>query len=258
MFNLKVWVDSETKESPLILIIPGFMNETSIDQPLSGWYEQITRFANEHSFSAGGIYWESGNIVKNRVDSLETYKLSKGLLSTWKDSLKKADKLVLPLRRVLKEIDRPIILVGHSLGGRIALKIAEKYPKDSIQSIVALAPAYENTICRYDKIESAVKRNIVVCHSNRDMVLQSLFSMGQNSKDVLQGVKALKNKDKWGVLKALSQVVTHRVTNPALGVSGIPRQHQTEKFIVQDFTPLGHLGYSNELYKILCQFREQL
>ena len=57
MFNLKVWVDSETKESPLILIVKGLMNETSIDQPLSpGWYEQITRFANEHSFSAAEVF----------------------------------------------------------------------------------------------------------------------------------------------------------------------------------------------------------
>ena len=258
MFNIKYWVDDPNPKRPLLIAIPGFLNEREIEEPLSGWYEQTMRFAHENAFSAAGLYWNSRGLTNNRVNSLNPYKLSKGLLSTWRDAAKEADRLILPLRRTLKEIDRPVILVGHSLGGRIALKVAERFPKDKIQSLVVLAPAYESTICKYDKIESAVLNKIIVCHSKRDMVLQSLFTLGQSSRSVLKGLKAFQTKDKWSMLGALSEIATHRMTNPPIGLYGIPSNRHSDKFIVSDCNPLGHLDYCGKLCEILNQNKEYL
>lgn len=258
MFSIKYWVDDPNPKRPLLLIIPGFLNEKDIQQPLSGWYEQTLRFAHENAFSAAGLYWNSRGLTNNRVTSLNPYRLSKGLLATWRDAAKEADRIVMPLRRALKEIDRPIILVGHSLGGRIALKVGERFPKGKIQSIVTLAAAYESSVCKYDKIQSSVQNKVIVCHSQRDMVLQSLFTLGQSSRSVLKGLKAFQTKDKWSMLGALSEIATHRVTNPAIGLYGIPSSHMSDKFIVQDCNPLGHLDYCKELCAILSQHKEDL
>ena len=250
--EVRVWKDSYCKESPLMIVVPGFLNETPTECFMGEWSGQAIRFANEHSFSVGGLYWDSRGLSNHRVTDLDLYKLPRQLLATWRDAQREADRVSIQLRKVLKTIDRPVILVGHSLGGRIVLKAAERVRKGSIHAIIALAPAYESAFCKYDRIDSAVKMCSIICYSKQDKVLSSLFTLGQSSKSVNEGLTALKRRNKWAAVKALSEIVTYRVTHAALGLDGIPESAQAFESIKPfNYFNLGHLDYCNELYNIL-------
>lgn len=57
--------------------------------------------------------------------------------------------------------DIPIALLGHSMGGRAALYVADA---PGVQAVVALAPWVE----QYDRVEPLAGRRVLIMHSDRD------------------------------------------------------------------------------------------
>jgi len=57
----------------------------------------------------------------------------------------------------------PIALIGHSMGGRVALTVADD---PSVRAVVALAPWIEPR----DRVEPVTDRRLVVLHGDRDRV----------------------------------------------------------------------------------------
>lgn len=59
--------------------------------------------------------------------------------------------------------EQPIALVGHSMGGRTALRIADEA---RVRSVVALAPWVE----RYDRVEPVAGRRLLIVHGEHDRI----------------------------------------------------------------------------------------
>ena len=65
--------------------------------------------------------------------------------------------------------DRPIALIGHSMGGRTALYVADD---PSVRAVVALAPWIE----AYDPIEPVAGRRLLIAHGNHDRITDPAVS----------------------------------------------------------------------------------
>ncbi len=57
--------------------------------------------------------------------------------------------------------DRPVILLGHSMGGRVAVHVADD---PSVVGVVALAPWWEGT----DPVHTLAGRSLIAAHGRRD------------------------------------------------------------------------------------------
>lgn len=253
--NLKIWSDGEANK-PIVIIIPGFLNETDIETPLQGWDDPVIRFCSENMFSAAGLYWDSKSFTRNAVNTLSLHKLQNGILDTWRAARKEADRISKKLDSILNGIDRPVILVGHSLGGRIALKYASRKGIKNLQSVYALAPAVSQAEIDLEVIEQNVEKSVIIGYSKRDLVLQCLYPIGRNKSTFSQLTKSLKRRDV-KALRYLSQIVSNHVENPPIGCVGISDTDTLKKTILRAFG-ISHTQYCSELYSILDEVRESL
>lgn len=253
--NLKIWSDGEVNK-PIVIVVPGFLNETSIETPLKGWDEPIIRFCNENMFSAAGLYWDSKSFTRNEVNSLSLHKLQNGILDTWRAARKEADRISKKLGSILNNIDRPIILVGHSLGGRIALQYASQKGIKPLQSVYALAPAVSQSEIDLDSIEQNVEKSVIIGYSKRDLVLQCLYPIGRNKSTFSQLMKSLKRRD-LKALRYVSKIVSNHVENPPIGCVGISMTDTLKKTELREFE-ISHTQYCSELYSILDEVKDSL
>ena len=117
----------------------------------------------------------------------------------WKTRVENADLNALVLAGILMSDAMPrapITLVGHSLGGRIVLKVAELIggagplqrsgEPPRLDEVIALAPAIARDELDFDAIRAGVRRRPEIFYSSDDAVLGKLFGVGEwSSKDAL-------------------------------------------------------------------------
>lgn len=102
-------------------------------------------------------------------------------------------------RRAIDAEHGPVVLMGHSFGGKAAVKLAAEYPKDKVTSVVALAPSVnmlqsywkritgERTLpadtkvieAKLDQVHGALTRNLAVAraHGDREDIKQAASSL---------------------------------------------------------------------------------
>lgn len=255
--SLKLWRDTRDIKRPLIVLVSGFMTENSIDSHPSQWSQPLLRFSIENDYALGYFLWEAQSVFNHKVNSLKPDKLTLGVLSTWKDATKKAEQAAMELRKTIKASERPIILVGHSLGGRIILRACERVPKDSVRALIALAPAYEKNKCKFENIARAVSTKPIIYFSQKDSVLAHLFSLGQNQNGMKKGIQALKSKDKIAIVKAFSHILVDYGSSMAIGQYGVPKQYE-HLFSQHNVSPLGHNDYYTKVYELLDNRKAEL
>lgn len=252
--HLKIWCDGEPN-APIVIVIPGFMNETDISNPLKGWTAPTVQFARAHMFSAAGLYWDSKSFTKNEIDSLSLHNLQNGVLNTWRSARKEADRVAKRLGDILENVGRPVILIGHSLGARIALLYASQKNIKPLQSIYALAPAVSASEIDMPQVENNVDKHVLIGYSRQDLVLQCLYPIGRNKSLFSQTVKSLKRRD-IKALSLLSRIVSNHVENPPIGCVGLDTS-ELEKTNTYEFNT-HHTQYCQNLFDILSQVEELL
>ena len=252
--HLKMWCDGEPK-APIIIVIPGFMNETDITNPLKGWTAPTLQFAHTRMFSAAGLYWNSKSFTQPEIDSISPHNLQKGVLNMWRAARKEADRVANQLGYILEHIDRPVILIGHSLGARIALLYASQKKTAPLQSIYALAPAVSISEIDISQVEKNVDRNVLIGYSKKDLVLQCLYPIGKHKNLFSQTVESVKKKDV-EALSLISRIVSNHVEDPPIGCIGLDTTH-LEKTHTYNLN-LRHINYSSRLFEILSQAEELL
>lgn len=256
--NLKFCTDSSNTKRPLIILVLGFLTEQESSQSIPrSWFEPVQRFALENDYAFAFLPWASKSVFNNNIKSLNLQDFTRGSLSTWKEAVKEADKVAIQFRSLLKNTNRPIILLGHSLGARICLKALERIPKNSIQTLIALAPAYENSECKFERVRAAIDKEALICYSRNDHVLRHLFSLAQNQKGLLKGVSALKRKDKKALLHIASHILFDYAKDSAIGTCGIPSKF-LDLFVNIDVSPIGHMEYCNHIYQFLNEYKSKL
>ncbi len=187
-----------------VIVVPGFLTESSVDgkgcrsRPRGGsqadWHAagravapmgaQVTSF-NWHSgapvdlvagpgvgggplFGLGGLGALYGGAAANAF-------------LAFRRALDEADAAIEELGEEVAACAGPVAIVGHSLGGRIALRYAEAAGRGEVpgvRSVHSLAAAISPDDLDWDDVASGVERRPVVAFSREDLVLRSVYRAG--------------------------------------------------------------------------------
>lgn len=104
-------------------------------------------------------------------------------LRAWREAVDFADKVGSAPENWTRRLNRPVILAGHSLGGRIVLRAAESGRVDSLESVIALAPAIRSEDLVLERTVENTRRPPEVYWSRADAVLEFLFRIGEGTWD---------------------------------------------------------------------------
>lgn len=252
MLSTNVYVQPSTQDAPLIILALGFLTESENSTIPNDWGVPLKELASQLGYELMYIHWNAQSLKHNQVKSVkDKYKLLKGTIATWRTAVKEADSTAIALREVLrKNRHRKVILIGHSLGARIILKSAEFLAKDTIDTLIALAPAYDQIECKFEKVCRAVKTPPIICYSKNDYVLTEMFGVAQASQAINQGLTALKKRDKKSMFMSAASLVTARFISSPIGVLGVPKRYETH-FRLIDKSPFSHFDYAKESLNII-------
>ena len=96
----------------------------------------------------------------------------------WRKTVRRADIVAEQLARLPATCGRPIILVGHSLGGRIALTAAQN-AWEPFRGVFALAPAVSEQRVDWSRLRVGSRVRPVVVSSRNDRILYFFYRLGQ-------------------------------------------------------------------------------
>ena len=264
-FHLQHWVESSNPFAPLIIVIPGFLTQQNSDRPFDEWSEPVIQFAHEHNLSVAGLYWPSGKL-SDFFEGIEWLQfagaglVSMGLqaLRVWERAINATEQAGRNFNEWLPRGPRPIILLGHSLGARLALITAQHVPLKRLSGVIALAPAYETHLCNYSHLDRGVRQPPLITYSDKDLVLKTLFIAGQNPEIITLGIAGQLIRQ-IGLPLAFAKYMFDRTYDAALGSVGVPEIHQevctswnVSHFDHQD---LGHNDYVRLLPEILNDYK---
>ena len=240
--TLVQWAEASSKSRPAVVFIPGFLTEkTPINEdPLSVWRKEIIAYAKKKDMAAFAVYWPSTPataLIMNYkwlrlTGAIDTLKLAGiamagpmllnpiplGLSMTvvmaarrmWKRAVQNADEVAENPFKWLGNLDREIVLIGHSLGGRIALKACANVPGQKIKKVYAMAPAVLKSECQPKKITQNTKSKGTVYYSEHDWILQYAFRIGEFTTTLPIGFDGKINKlKKVDASKKLNREVGH-------------------------------------------------
>ncbi len=204
------WNTATKPDRPAIIFVPGFLSEGDPQQP--GWRRQMVAVAGRHDLASYVLHWPSGlgpesplKVLVEQLDALSSTSAGVGLAAVaavgppglalvgipiaqlaydvaakaWKDAVGFADVVGSAPEHWTQALNRPVILVGHSLGGRIVLRAAESGRVNSLESVIALAPAVRLKDLTLKRVVENSIRPPEVYWSRSDLVLEFLFRIGE-------------------------------------------------------------------------------
>ena len=255
MYNaLKILIDNKG-DKPMVVLALGFLTEKTIDNFDRDWLPGLQRFCVERGYGLAYFYWDS----KNLGSLLSTFQLNNRsgseaaldtLVKAWNDARTNADLSVNMLHEMLKILNgKEIILLGHSLGARILLKLASEAPPKSFKKLIALAPACSVSDIDTQAILKSVMGRSTIVYSASDWVLNILYPLAQSPMDISSAFQS-----KVHALGALVKT-TNTLLNPPIRALGACA-HNTP-LVELDATifaqQMGHLDYYKYARKILTQ-----
>ncbi len=253
--QLEEWRPAYSSSRPSMIFVPGFMTE---GQEMSGWRTPIERLAEEHDLGAFVLRWPSKGLADlipllTKIDGLSPTKvgLAAGVIGAsgmvalplmapilgvtagelvqmvqiWKEAVRNADLVGRSATNWLGAFKGSVVLVGHSLGGRIVLRAAEGGSIEHVATVFSLAPAVRAADLDLRTVARGTRHSPHVFHSSMDAVLNIPFRLGEAT-------------------------LQH-----ALGFSGVPRKHrkwiQSHDTSIHNGLPVGHLTYNWHVHSLL-------
>jgi pimeloyl-ACP methyl ester carboxylesterase len=106
-----------------------------------------------------------------------------GSSTTWPRAKDRSEDAGETLAGWLRAQDRPVHLVGHSLGGRVSLEALDSGPGDCLESVALLGAAVDpDSVChQYRPGIKAVDGPVVNYHSENDGMVCRLYRVGELS-----------------------------------------------------------------------------
>ncbi|MBT3878471.1 MAG: hypothetical protein HOF76_05375 [Candidatus Scalindua sp.] len=212
-----------------ILLIPGFLNEVKDSYGLDSVSNQVfqsrwksnwvRRFSDKNTLNRYNVFiasWPSSTL-NNMVYSLfdprlqdpslnncwEMIKVAvndpfRGFVSeplrrareSWRNTVEESEKFVSVVEEFLDEINSRTIVISHSLGARIALRVFEKsgnHKKSLDRFYVALAPMICHSELETDSLLISYMAQLDLFYSKNDFVLNHLYPEGQRAEDYVLG-----------------------------------------------------------------------
>lgn len=228
----------EGAHSHSLVFIHGFASEGSAHE----WREPLNRFAQQYDCSTYAVRWPSFSqaelamIVGTAVAAAGLGGIGLGLAAksiqaAFQRAMSNADDLASKLNELLVHVDGPVILVGHSLGARCALRYYCSSSLDPAQvtGVIGLAPAIGQS-----ELKNTRPRSPLVAYSSHDHVLRYAYPIGNRELFASSGQD---EEDALGLI----------------GPSG------AEKMLGIDLSDLeiGHLDYCERLEEVLSRFNIQ-
>jgi len=230
--KLVQWNTASNRKRPAIVFVPGFLSEYSIESKQNVWRQQIQQLAKKNDFASYGLYWPSQTLFQNleadswtsTVSSIDNMagigggmiagQLAMGLgfgvftgvaifavhraLKTWNSAIDEATTIAGNIDWMY-ELDRPIFLIGHSLGGRIAIQMTEYTTCPNLRSVFALAPAVEEYKTNLDAFYRSQTSPGAIVYSQNDLTLQVLFRLGEKTQTLPLGFNPIKNNSRYPI-----------------------------------------------------------
>jgi len=200
---VEYWQNGSNKNVNL-LFIPGFMTQSSAKDD---WHEPICAIARQWSLNAYALRWNSGKLVTSLLGALLN---PSAIMFDFMEKKKVADSISAMLDEHIRIVPGNVIIIGHSLGARMALNhYIRTNDSNKVKGVFALAPAIGR-----DFVPKSRKTKPFVFYSHDDDVLKA-FSLIEDDPLGLVGPNAFS------------------------GMMGIDVSHLT-----------GHLGYSTQLRRL--------
>ena len=232
-------------DRPVLAMIPGFFT-----QPLApgvvidrSWDNSVEALCRDYNLNGCVIRWDSGNVLSLDLNlrGISGLKSIESALSTWQRARASADTMFIEISNYLQSLNSPIYIVGHSLGGRIALRVAQTIP---VHKVLALAPAVDIHSVDYPRVADLTAEKPTVFYSARDRVLSTLFTCGQSPAKIIDALRGARvNPSR--ALRNVASIVESRATSPALGLVGVPPAYNHMFRSIE--TSHRHAEYANHL-----------
>jgi hypothetical protein len=198
----RVW-RSTRSNAPVLVFAPGFLTEHSPDDPTGAeqWRLQLHEISYRTGFSTYLLHWPSSTIatmLANRPVGLgnnagshrdlvgttarilfpldaesifpirSTHAQAQG---TWRKAVADADDAAKLFAGMSANSKVPLVLAGHSLGGRLVIQAGVHARTRQFSSIFALAPACSQDVGQLNSAAKSVRGKLWVFHSTKDAAL---------------------------------------------------------------------------------------
>lgn len=232
-------------DRPVLVMIPGFLT-----QPLApgvvidrSWDNSVAALCRDYNLNGCVMRWDSGNVLSFdlKLRSISSLKSIESALFAWQRARARADAVCVEMANYLQSLDSPIYVVGHSLGGHIALRVAQTVPA---HKVLALAPAVDIHSVDYSRIAELTNEKPTVFYSARDRVLSTLFTCGQSPAKLINALQGARINPAQA-LRNVASIIESRATSPALGLVGVPPAHTHTFRSIK--TQHRHAEYANHL-----------
>jgi pimeloyl-ACP methyl ester carboxylesterase len=237
----------------MVVVIAGFLTEKVDPSEPDEWAAPVVNFARARDFGAASVQWGSRSFTDIFTASGELKSLALGALAAWSEARAAADALAEDVPAWLGALGaRDVHVLGHSLGGRVALKACAHAAPNSIATLTALAPACRASDCAFPSIIQATRAAPTVYFSAHDQVLANIFPTAESPSGVaLAAVDVLPTK--WRAASLVAQALTNRLSEPALGLTGqVPQGVEALDASRVLGVRVGHFTYLERLGDILA------
>ena len=237
------WAEASSSSRPAVVFVPGFLTETSKEEHMNSWTSSVVELAERYDFAAYGLYWPSNNpskvifedigvmvaggvgIVASILLAFDTFvakeprikktyagmpiggisiAIVNAFMRAWVEVVELADKTSVNCESWLSMFDRPVILIGHSLGGRIVLKTSQYAKSNNILQTFAFAPEVLETDCDFSTICSNNTSQPAVFYSKNDLILNIVYRIGARTKTLPLGYAGIKEKNNQGLIHSFN------------------------------------------------------